>query len=139
MFWRKKVPDTINDNLSPFEFYLIKELANSLKDDYGKKLIEQLSYLKKIRSITYKSDCAIELYPEKLDSIPENIRFNKRDDFKLATMKIEFGVKQYTIKFYMVLGEFFEMRISPIFNTKKVTLNEERLKIIQIKLDESYY
>lgn len=82
--------------------------------DNGTKLKNQLGYLKLITRIVYKNDAALELYPERFDSVPESLLFGRREEFCLARIKARYKDKIYRANIYMVLGLLFEIRILPI-------------------------
>lgn len=138
MFWKKKDLRPKPDHLRQLEISVLNILANSLREDYKVKLLAQISYVKLISRIKYSKDLTVEFYPLKLAELPQSIFFDRKDEFKICTLKIGLLEHEFSVKFYMVLGWLTEMRIAPIVDPRKLKFNESDLKVISIDLDDSY-
>jgi hypothetical protein len=114
MFLKNRLPKIKPDILTPMEKKIIHIVAENVEEYDGARLIKQIDFLPKIRRIKYKNDRATELYPQNMDSIPNEFLFNKKDEFVIAKMSFKHDRKLFTSKITMVLGSIFEIQIKPI-------------------------
>lgn len=136
MFWKKKVPAIKKGKLNILENAIINYLLSRLKPHYREQLKIQLEYLKYLRRINYRNDCALELYPKGQKSVPASAIFERKEEFCLGTIKFNINNEGYWANIYCVLGWIFEIRIAPIpQNINNVKENEIFIKSAEIERD----
>ena len=131
MFWKKKIKDPQKDKPTILEQAIMDHLILVLRNNYKERLRGQIDHLKLIKRIQYSKDIATEFYPEKFGSIPENVLFDRKDDFCLGKIKFKIKNQNYVAEVYFVLGALFEIRIKPI----PINLGDLRVEEIEFFSD----
>lgn len=113
MFWKRKVPKIIKGDLTTLEKKVVEILCGQKKSLSIDKISKQFEYLPLKRRIEYKHDSITELYPEKFDSIPNDLLLGRTEEFLLAEIKFDLNGDSYVCEMHAVLGAVFDIKIRP--------------------------
>lgn len=124
-------PKFFNGDLKPFEKSLFCELQNTLPQDVGLLIPKQLDYLKRGVRLYFPKSYTIELYAEKTNALPNELLFNRKDEFKLATISFAHNNIKYKANFQTYSGRIWGMTVRPspkkILGTKIKTFHKFKL------------
>lgn len=114
MFWNRGLPRIKKGSLDLLEFRLVQVCAENLPKEYGNRILQQIQYLPNIRRINYKHSVVLELYPPSVDSVPNNLLFERTQEFNICKIKFNLDNKNYITNILMVMGSIFEIKTQPI-------------------------
>jgi hypothetical protein len=134
--------------LKPLEKSLFEELAKNLPPEAGELVPGQLACLKRGDRIYFEKSFSLELYPDKNNPLPENILFNRKDEFQLATIAFTVAGTKYKAQFSTYSGRLWGMTIRPrpkkLLNRRatsfgKFTLNNDPMEKLDLEIITEYY
>jgi hypothetical protein len=124
-------PKFYKGDLKAFEKSLFTELQNKLPEEVGQLIPKQLDYLKRGVRLYFPKSYTIELYADKTNPLPNELLFNRKDEFKLATISFSLNDTKYKADFQTYLGRVWGMTVRPsprkILGTKIKTFNKFKL------------
>ena len=141
-------PKFFNGDLKPFEKSLFCELQSKLPQDVGLLIPKQLDYLKRGVRLYFPKSYTIELYAEKTNALPNELLFNRKDEFKLATISFAHNNIKYKADFQTYSGRIWGMTVRPspkkILGTKikkfhKFKLINDPTEILDFEIVTEYF
>ncbi len=114
MLFKKRIPKTKKSDLFPMEKKVLDFVIEQLEAPKASALVEQIKLLPLKKRITYPKSHVTEFYPQNFGDVPEKFRFGRTEEFKLASVKITQGNKEYYCQCNFVLGQLFDLSIRPV-------------------------
>lgn len=112
-------PKFFRGDLKPFEKSLYKELEDQLPPSIAQLIPQQLNYLKRGVRLYFDKSYTLELYEDKTNPLPENILFNRKDEFKLSTLSFSHNDTKYKAEFKTASGMLYGLTVRP--SPKKIS------------------
>lgn len=106
-------PKFFSGNLKAFEKSLFNELENKLPQEVGQLIPKQLSFLKNGVRLYFPKSYTLELYDDKTNPISSEHLFNRKDEFKLATISFTHNEIKYKADFQTYSGRVWGMTVRP--------------------------
>lgn len=106
-------PKFFKGGLNPLEKSLFKELENKMPTQAGQMIPKQLIYLKRGVRLYFEKSYTLEVAESKENPIPEEFRFNRKDEFKLASMSFSINGSKYKADFQTYRGRISGMTVRP--------------------------
>jgi hypothetical protein len=141
-------PKFFRGDLKAFEKSLFIELEKKLPQDVGLLIPKQLSFLKRGVRLYFPKSYTLELYDDKTNpSLSEDL-FNRKDEFKLATISFTHNGIKYKADFQTYSGRIWGMTVRPsprkILGTKiktfdKFKLNNDPTENLNFEIVTEYY
>jgi len=141
-------PKFFRGDLKPFEKSLFKELENKLGDPVGKLIPKQLAYLKRGVRLYFPKSYIIELFDDKKNPLPNDILFERKDEFKLATLSFTVGDTKYKAEFTTYSGRVWGFTVRPgakkllarsLTEFDKFKLNNDPTEKLDLEITIEYY
>lgn len=124
-------PKFFKGDLKAFEKSLFTELQNKLPQDVGQLIPKQLDFLKRGVRLYFPKSYTLELYDDKTNSLSKELLFNRKDEFKLATISFSHNDTKYKADFQTYSGRVWGMTVRPspktILGTKIKTFDKFKL------------
>jgi len=124
-------PKYFKGDLNAFEKSLLNELQNKLPTDVGQLIPKQLDFLKRGVRLYFPESYTLELYSDKTNPLPNELLFNRKDEFKLATISFAHNDTKYKADFQTYSGRIWGMTVRPspkkILGTKIKTFDKFKL------------
>lgn len=111
----RRQPKFNNKGFTQLEKNLLKELIDLFDLDISKKLENQVAYFepkRKWRQYWDKS-MSVELYGDNDNPLSDELRYNRRDESKLATIRIKVKKEKYSVEFDNYDGRLWGWKIRP--------------------------
>lgn len=141
-------PKFFRGNLKSLEKRLFKELENRLGSPAGQLIPKQLVYLKRGVRLYFQKSYTLELYEAKKNPLPNDILFERKDEFKLATLSFTVAETKYKAEFTTYSGRIWGITVRPnpkrllissIKEFDKFKLNNEPMEKIDQEIAVEYY
>jgi hypothetical protein len=124
-------PKLFKGDLKAFEKSLFTELQNKLPQEVGQLIPKQLDFLKRGVRLYFPKSYTLELYEDKTNPLLNELLFNRKDEFKLATISFSHDDTKYKADFQTYSGRVWGMTVRPsprrILGTKITTFDKFRL------------
>lgn len=124
-------PKFFRGDLKEFEKSLFTELQNKLPQEVGQLIPKQLGFLKRGVRLYFPKSYTLELYDDKTSPLPNELLFNRKDEFKLATISFTHSDTKYKADFQTYSGRVWGMTVRPspkkILGTKIITFDKFKL------------
>src|SRR4051812_27860373 len=88
-------PKFFKGDLKAFEKSLFSELQNKLPQEVGQLIPKQLDFLKRGVRLYFPKSYTLELYDDKTNPLSNDLLFNRKDEFKLATISFSHNDTKY--------------------------------------------
>ncbi|MEM9856230.1 MAG: hypothetical protein AAF843_02675 [Bacteroidota bacterium] len=111
----RRRPKFSNKGFTELEKNLLNELFDLFESDLSKKLKKQVAYFEpkqKWRQYWEKS-MSIELYGDHDNPLSDKLRYNRRDESKLATIRFKVKSEKYSVEFDNYEGRLWGWKIRP--------------------------
>jgi hypothetical protein len=128
----KRRPKFFKGGLKPLEKALYTELQNHLPVTITPLIPSQLSHLKRGVRLYFPGSYTLELYENKDNPIDENSLFERKDNFKLATISFTSGTTKYKAEFQTYSGRIWGLIVRP--NPKNI-LGINKIHVEKFKLN----
>lgn len=141
-------PKFFMGSLKPLEKSLFKELENRLPLQAGSLLSRQLTYLKRGTRLYFPKSLSLELYADKDNPIPADLLFERKDEFKLATLSFIHRDTKYKAEFNTYDGRVLGFTIRPsakkirykvISSFDKFTMHNDPMEKLDLDIITEYY
>lgn len=141
-------PKFFRGNLKTFEKSLYQELERKLPPTAGHLIPQQLNYLKRGVRLYFDKSYTLELYEDKANPLPNDILFNRKDEFKLATILFTHNDTKYKAEFKTYSGMLYGLTVRPsprkilgatIKTFEKFTLNNDPTEKLDLEIITEYY
>lgn len=141
-------PKFFRGNLKAFEKSLYQELERKLPSTVGHLIPQQLNYLKRGVRLYFDKSYTLELYEDKANPLPNDILFNRKDEFKLATISFTHNDTKCKAEFKTYSGMLYGLTVRPnprrILGTTikafdKFTLNNDPTEKLDLEIITEYY
>jgi len=141
-------PKFFRGNLKQFETSLFQELENKLPSPVRKLIPQQLNYLKRGVRLYFDKSYTLELYDDKTNPLPNDILFNRKDEFKLGTLSFTHSNIKYKAEFKTCSGMLYGLTVRPspkrilgtaIKTFDKFTLNNDPTEKLDLEIITEYY
>jgi hypothetical protein len=141
-------PKFFKGSLKPFEKSLYGMLENELEGPAGQLIPKQLAYLKRGVRLYFPKSYSLELYNDKQNPLPDEILFERKDEFKLATLSFIVGDTKYKAEFTTYSGRVwgFTVRPSPkkiltksLTGLDKFKCNNDPMQKLDLQITVEYY
>ncbi|MEM8566400.1 MAG: hypothetical protein AAGF85_08050 [Bacteroidota bacterium] len=111
----RRRPKFNNKGFTQLEKNLLKELFDLFDSDISKKLDNQVAYFEPKRKWRqyWEKSMSIELYGDNDNPISDELRYNRRDESKLATIRFKVNNEKYSIEFDNYDGRLWGWKIRP--------------------------
>lgn len=108
-------PKFNNKGFTPLEKALLKELSDMFESDLSNKLKKQLEYFEPNRKWRqyWEKSMSIELHGDNDYPLSDDLRFNKRNESKLATIWFKVYDQKYSVEFDNYDGRLWGWKIRP--------------------------
>jgi len=124
-------PKFFRGDLKAFEKSLFEELEKKLPQQIGQLIPKQLDLLKRGVRLYFPKSYTLELYNGKTNPLSDELLFNRKDEFKLATISFTHNNVKYKADFQIYSGRVWGMTIRPsprkILGTKIKTFDKFKL------------
>ena len=124
-------PKFFKGDLKAFEKSLFTELENKLPQEFGQLIPKQLDFLKRGIRLYFPKSYTLELYADKTNPLSNELLFNRKDEFKLATISFSHNDTKYNADFQTYSGRVWGMTVRPsprkILGTKIKTFDKFKL------------
>lgn len=128
---RARRPRFFRGDLKTFEKSIFTELQNKMPPEVGQLISGQLGYLKRGVRLYFPKSYSLELYQDKTNPIPNELLFNRKDEFKLAILSFTHKNIKYKADFQTYSGRIWGMTVRPspkkILGTKIKTFRQFKL------------
>ena len=141
-------PKFFRGNLKPFEKSLFTALENKLESPAGKLIPKQLACLKRGVRLYFPKSYAVELYDDIKNPLPDDILFERKDEFRLATLSFVVGDTKYKAEFTTYSGRIWGFTVRPgpkkllarsITEFDKFRLNNDPMEKLDLEIVIEYY
>lgn len=141
-------PKFFSGNLKPFEKSIFQELENKLPSPVGQLIPQQLKYLKRGVRLYFDKSYTLELYEDKTNPLPNEILFNRKDEFKLSTISFSHNETKYKAEFKTYSGMLYGLTVRPspkkilgtaIKTFDKFTLNNDPTEKLDLQIVTEYF
>ena len=141
-------PKFFKGDLKAFEKSLFSELQNKLPQEVGQLIHKQLDFLKRGVRLYFPKSYTLELYDDKTNPLPNDLLFNRKDEFKLATISFSHNDTKYKADFQTYSGRVWGMTVRPsprkILGTKikiidKFKLNNDPTEKLDFEIVTEYF
>ena len=141
-------PKFFKGDLKAFEKSLFSELQNKLPQEVGQLIPKQLDFLKRGVRLYFPKSYTLELYDDKTNPLPNDLLFNRKDEFKLATISFSHNDTKYKADFQTYSGRVWGMTVRPsprkILGTKikiidKFKLNNDPTEKLDFEIVTEYF
>lgn len=106
-------PKFFRGDLKAFEKSLFTELQNKLPQEVGQLIPKQLDFLKRGVRLYFPKSYTLELYDDKTNPLSNELLFNRKDEFKLATISFTHNDTKYKADFQAYSGRVWGMTVRP--------------------------
>lgn len=124
-------PKFFRGDLKAFEKSLFIELRNKLPQEVGQLISKQLDFLKRGVRLYFPKSYTLELYDDKTNPLSNELLFNRKGEFKLATISFTHNEIKYKADFQTYSGRVWGMTVRPsprkILGTKIKTFDKFKL------------
>jgi hypothetical protein len=124
-------PKFFRGDLKAFEISLFTELGNKLPQEVGPLISKQLDFLKRGVRLYFPKSYTLELYADKINPLSKKILFNRKDEFKLATILFTHNKIKYRADFQTYSGRVWGITVRPsprkILGIKIITFDKFKL------------
>ena len=141
-------PKFFKGDLKAFEKSLFNELQNKLPQEVGQLIPKQLDFLKRGVRLYFPKSYTLELYDDKTNPLSNDLLFNRKDEFKLATISFSHNDTKYKADFQTYSGRVWGMTVRPsprkILGTKikifdKFKLNNDPTEKLDFEIVTEYF
>jgi len=141
-------PKFFRGNLKAFEKSLFTELENKLPQQVGQLIPKQLDFLKRGVRLYFPKSYTLELYDDKTNPLSDELLFNRKDEFNLATISFSHNNTKYKADFQTYSGRVWGMTVRPsprkILGTKikifeKFKLSNDPTEKLDFEIVTEYY
>ena len=141
-------PKFFKGDLKVFEKSLFTELQNKLPQEVGQLIPRQLDFLKRGVRLYFPKSYTLELYDDKTNPLSNELLFNRKDEFKLATISFSHNDTKYKADFQTYSGRVWGMTVRPsprkILGTKiktfeKFKLNNDPTEKLDFEIVTEYF
>jgi hypothetical protein len=135
-------------DLKPLEKSLFEELRKNLSAEAAELVLKQLAYLKRGDRIYFDKSFSLELYPDKDNPMPENILFNRKDEYQLATITFTIEGTKHKAQINTYSGRIWGMTVrpnpkkylhKPAMSFDKFTLNNDPMEKLDLEVVTEFY
>lgn len=111
----RRRPKFNNKRFTQLEKNLLKELFDLFESDMANKLKNQVAYFEPKRKWRqyWEKSMSIELYGDNDNPLSDEIRYNRRDESKLATIRFKVNDEKYSVEFDNYDGRLWGWKIRP--------------------------
>ena len=124
-------PKFFRGDLKALEKSLFEELEKKLPQQVGQLIPKQLDFLKRGVRLYFPRSYTLELYNDKTNPLSDELLFNRKDEFKLATISFAHNAIKYKADFQTYSGRVWGMTVRPsprkILGTKIKTFGKFKL------------
>jgi hypothetical protein len=106
-------PKFFTGDLKVFEKSLFRELENKLPQNVGQLIPKQLGFLKRGVRLYFPKSYTLELYGDNTNPLSNELLFNRKDEFKLATISFTHNDIKYKADFQTYSGRVWGMTVRP--------------------------
>lgn len=106
-------PKYFRGDLKVFEKSIFIELENKLPQEVGQLISKQLDFLKSGVRLYFPKSYSLELYDDKTNPLLNEVLFNRKDEFKLASISFTHNDIKYIADFQTHSGRVFRMTVRP--------------------------
>lgn len=141
-------PKFFTGDLKPLEKTLFAELKKNLDNSTSTLITNQLLKLKRGVRLYFEKSYNLELYDDKKFQIENENLFNRKDEFKLATLTFTHNSTKYTAEFNTYSGRVWGITVRPnpksILSSKnimvdKFKLNNDPTEKLDLEVKTEYY
>lgn len=141
-------PKFFKGDLKAFEKSLFTELQSKLPQGVGQLIPKQLGFLKRGVRLYFPKSYTLELYEDKKNPLSNDLLFNRKDEFKLATISFSHNDTKYKADFQTYSGRVWGMTVRPnprkILGTKikkfdKFKLNNDPTETLDFEIVTEYF
>ena len=141
-------PKFFTGDLKPLEKTLFAELQKNLDGSTSALITNQLLELKRGVRLYFEKSYNLELYDDKKFAIENENLFNRKDEFKLATLTFTHKSTKYTAEFNTYSGRVWGITVRPnpkaILSSKNITvdkfkLNNDPTEKLELEVKIEYY
>lgn len=141
-------PKFFRGNLKAFEKSLYQELERKLPSTVGQLIPQQLNYLKRGVRLYFDKSYTLELYEDKAKPLPNDMLFNRKDEFKLSTISFSYNDTKYKAEFKTHSGMLYGLTVRPspkkilgatIKSFDKFILNNDPTEELDLEIITEYY
>lgn len=129
----RRRPKFNNKGFTDLEKKLLSELYEMFDSEIQTKLKTQIEYFEPIRKWRqyWEKGMSMELYGNNENPISDNLRYNRKDESKLATIRFKVNDEKYHIEFDNYDGRIWGWKIRP--NPKSI-MKETTINVISKKI-----
>lgn len=111
----RRRPKFNNKGFTLLEENLLKELFDLFESDVSNKLKKQVEYFKPKRKWRqyWEKSMSIELHGDNKNPLSDELRYNRKDESKLATIRFEVNNEKYSVEFDNYDGRLWGWKIRP--------------------------
>lgn len=124
-------PKFFKGDLKPFEKSLFSELESKLPQEVRQLIPKQLAFLRRGLRLYFPKSYTLELYAGSKNPLPQELLFNRKDEFRLATISFTHNNIKYKAEFQTYSGRIWGMTVRPspkkILGTKIKTFDKFNL------------
>lgn len=141
-------PKFFTGDLKPLEKTLFAELKKNLDNSTSTLITNQLQKLKRGVRLYFEKSYNLELYDDKKSAIETENLFNRKDEFKLATLTFTLNATKYTAEFNTYSGRVWGITVRPnpkaILSSTSITvdkfkLNNDPTEKLNLAVKTEYY
>lgn len=111
----RRRPKFNNKGFTALEKNLLHELFDIFESDISKKLKSQVEYFEPKRKWRqyWEKSMSVELYGDNDIPLSDELRYNRRDESKLATIRFKINNEKYSVEFHNYDGRLWGWKIRP--------------------------
>ena len=111
----KRRPKFNNKGFTLLEKNLLKELFDLFESDVSNKLKKHVEYFETKRKWRqyWEKSMSIELYGDNKNPLSDELRYNRKDESKLATIRFKVNNEKYSVEFDNYDGRLWGWKIRP--------------------------
>ena len=130
----RRRPKFNNKGFTLLEKNLLKELFNLFESDMSNKLQKQVEYFEPKRKWRqyWEKSMSIELYGDNDNPLSDDLRYNRRDESKLATIRFKVNNEKYSVEFDNYDGRLWGWKIRP---NPKLIMKLDSLQVTSNKIN----
>jgi hypothetical protein len=141
-------PKSFKGTLKPLEKSLFQELEHRLPGKTGALIPQQLTYLKRGVRLYFPKSFNLELYEVDSNPLPDELLFERKDEFKLAILSFTHGMTKYKAEFNAYNGRICGITVRPatknirgviIRSFDKFTLANDPMEKLDLHVVTEYY